>query len=129
MSGIICLFLTLPKRRVLHLPCLEAEAMLRSLLIRQAQTEELSKPSQGKSMGDRARELADYIDVLDDRIFGGVLLIGGLVAIFNPLAGAGRRIAKPRRNKAQSQASRERCPKPVSWIRNETARERDSDNY
>lgn len=78
----------LPKRRVLHLPNLEAEAMLRTLLIRQAQADELNKPAQGKSMGDRARELADYIDALDDRVFGGVLLIGGLVAIFNPLVGA-----------------------------------------
>ncbi len=78
----------LPKRRVLHLPHLEAEAMLRTLLIRQAQADELNKPAQGKSMGDRARELADYIDALDDRVFGGVLLIGGLVAIFNPIAGA-----------------------------------------
>jgi hypothetical protein len=78
----------LPKLRILHLPSVESEAMLRSLLIRQAQAEELSKPTQGKSMGDRARELADYIDALDDRVFGGVLLIGGLVAIFNPLAGA-----------------------------------------
>lgn len=78
----------LPKRRILHLPSAEAEAMLRSLLIRQAQAEELSKPTQGKTIADRARELADYIDALDDRVFGGVLLIGGLVAIFNPLAGA-----------------------------------------
>lgn len=78
----------LPKRRVLHLPHVEAEALLRSLLIRQAQAVELNKPTQGKSMGDRARELADYIDALDDRVFGGVLLIGGLVAIFNPIAGA-----------------------------------------
>ncbi|XZE53964.1 hypothetical protein SH139x_005738 [Planctomycetaceae bacterium SH139] len=78
----------LPKRRVLHLPAIEAETMLRTLLIRQAQAEELDKPSQGRSMGDRARELADYIDELDDRVFGGVLLIGGLVAIFNPVAGA-----------------------------------------
>lgn len=78
----------LPKQRLLHLPSAEAEAMLRSLLIRQAQAEELNKPSQGKSLGDRAKELADYIDALDDRVFGGVLLIGGLVAIFNPLAGA-----------------------------------------
>lgn len=78
----------LPKRRVLHLPAVEAEAMLRALLIKQAQADELTKPSDSKSIGDRARELADYIDVLDDRVFGGVLLIGGLVAIFNPVAGA-----------------------------------------
>lgn len=78
----------LPKRRLLHLPNASAEPMLRAMLVRQAQAEELRKPSEGKSMSDRARELADYIDVLDDRVFGGVLLIGGLVALFNPLAGA-----------------------------------------
>jgi len=78
----------LPKRRILHLPNADAEAMLRSLLIRQAQAKELATPANGKSMADRAREMADYIDALDDRVFGGVLLIGGLVAIFNPLAGA-----------------------------------------
>ncbi len=39
-----------------------------------------------KSMADRAKEIADYIDVLDERVFGGILIIGGLVAIFNPLA-------------------------------------------
>ncbi len=78
----------LPKRRLLHLPHPESEAMLRALLIRQAQSEELSKPSTGKSMADRAKEIADYIDVLDERVFGGILIIGGLVAIFNPLAGA-----------------------------------------
>ena len=78
----------LPKRRLLHLPHVEGEAMLRALLVRQAQAQELSRPAHGKTMGDRAKEIADYIDVLDDRVFGGVLLVGGLVAIFNPLVGA-----------------------------------------
>lgn len=78
----------LPKRRLLHLPNANAEPMLRAILVRQAQAEELSKPTDGKSLSDRARELADYIDALDDRVFGGVLLIGGLVALFNPIAGA-----------------------------------------
>jgi len=78
----------LPKRRVLHLPNAESEAMLRLLLVRQAKADELAKPSASKTLGDRAKEIADYIDALDDRVFGGVLLIGGLVAIFNPLAGA-----------------------------------------
>lgn len=78
----------LEKRRFLHLPNSESAAMLRTLLVRRAQIDELAKPAEGKSMSDRARELADYIDAVDDKVFGGVLLIGGLVAIFNPLAGA-----------------------------------------
>lgn len=78
----------LPKRRVLHLPHRDAESMLRTLLIKQAQAEELAKPNDRKTLADRTREVADYIDALDEKVFGGVLLIGGLVAIFNPIAGA-----------------------------------------
>lgn len=78
----------LPKRRLLHLPNADAESMLRTLLIQRAQAEELSKPNDRKTLADRTREVADYIDALDEKVFGGVLLIGGLVAIFNPLAGA-----------------------------------------
>lgn len=78
----------LPKLRVLHLPNENAEAMLRSILVKQAQIEELAKPPSGKPLSERAGELADQIDAVDGRVFGGVLLIGGLVAIFNPLVGA-----------------------------------------
>jgi hypothetical protein len=78
----------LPKQRIVHLPNKSAEAMLRTLLVRQAQMEELSKPLSSKTWGDHASEMADAIDNLDQKAFGGVLLIGGLVAIFNPIAGA-----------------------------------------
>ncbi|HBE66982.1 MAG TPA: hypothetical protein DDW52_02430 [Planctomycetaceae bacterium] len=78
----------LPKRRLLHLPNLESEAMLRHLLVEQAKSQELAKPQDGKTLACRARELADAIDALDKQVFGGVLLIGGLVAVFNPVAGA-----------------------------------------
>lgn len=77
----------LPKRRIFHLPNEHAQAMLRDLLIKQTQSTELAKPNAHKSLADRTREIADYIDALDDRIFGGFLLIGGLVALFNPVAG------------------------------------------
>jgi hypothetical protein len=78
----------LPKRRYLHLANLDSEVMLRTLLVKQAQAEELEKPTTGKPLSVRVREIADAIDALDERVFGGVLLIGGLVALFNPLAGA-----------------------------------------
>lgn len=78
----------LPKRRIMHLPNQDSEAMFRNLLIKQAQAEELSKPNSSKTLADRAKEIADAIDALDEKVFGGILLIGGLVALFNPLAGA-----------------------------------------
>ncbi|MBL8892515.1 MAG: hypothetical protein JNL67_21240 [Planctomycetaceae bacterium] len=78
----------LPKRRIFHLPNEHSQAMLRDLLIKQTQSTELAKPNAHKSLADRTREIADYIDALDDRVFGGFLLIGGLVALFNPVAGA-----------------------------------------
>lgn len=78
----------LPKRRIMHLPNQDSEAMLRNLLIKQAQAEELAKPNSSKTLADRAKEIADAIDALDEKVFGGILLIGGLVALFNPLAGA-----------------------------------------
>ena len=39
-------------------------------------------------MGNRLNDIADQIDRLDGKVFNGVLLIGGLVALINPLAGA-----------------------------------------
>jgi len=41
-----------------------------------------------ESFGTRLNEIADQIDRLDGKVFNGVLLIGGLVALINPLAGA-----------------------------------------
>lgn len=78
----------LPKRRIMHLPNQDSEAMLRNLLIKQAQAEELAKPNSSPTLADRAKDIADAIDALDEKVFGGILLIGGLVALFNPLAGA-----------------------------------------
>ncbi len=78
----------LPKRRVLHLPNADAEPMLMDLLMRQAQAEELARPSEKKTLANRTKEIADQIDAIDDKVFHGILLIGGLVAVFNPLAGA-----------------------------------------
>ena len=78
----------LPKSRTLHLPNENADAMLRKLLIDQAKSAELDKPNEGHTLATRARDLADAIDALDGKVFGGVLLVGGLVALFNPVAGA-----------------------------------------
>jgi hypothetical protein len=78
----------LPKRRILHLPHVDAEAMLHEILIRQSQSEELQRPSSNRTLSQRTRELVDSIDALDNKVFHGIFLIGGLVALFNPLVGA-----------------------------------------
>lgn len=78
----------LPKRRVLHLPNLDSRAMLQSIVVRQAKADAIETGSTDKRWGDHATDMADAIDKMDQKAFGGILLIGSLVAIFNPIAGA-----------------------------------------
>jgi len=76
----------LPKRRVFHLPNEHYEASLRQHMIQSAQALSTEKMGESKSTLER---LADDIDALDTKLTYGMLLIGGLTAIFNPLVGAG----------------------------------------
>ncbi len=79
----------LPKLRVFHLPGPGGEKVLESLLfeeVRQAIDEEGDK---AESIGQRLEDLADTIDRHTGQVTGGVLLIGGVVALTNPLLGAG----------------------------------------
>ena len=78
----------LPKRRIFHLPNEHATTTVEHILLTEARVEaERNQITQG-AIGSRLNELADSIDKLDDRMFNGVLLIGGLVALVNPIAGA-----------------------------------------
>lgn len=78
----------LSKRRLFHLPNAHAMPMVEQILLVDAreaiQTESPSK----QSFAARLNDIADQIDQLDGKVFNGVLLIGGLVALINPLAGA-----------------------------------------
>ena len=78
----------LPKRRVLHVPSEAAVEVLEELLANQARTEASEVAKSDGSMGDRLNNLADQIDRLDHQVFSGILAIGGLVALINPVAGA-----------------------------------------
>ena len=42
-------------------------------------------PAEGSRLGDPLLHLADQIDRMDDKVTNGMLLIGGLVAFFNPV--------------------------------------------
>lgn len=78
----------LPKHRVFHLPNQHALPTVEHILLANAkETAETAAPSE-RSAGARLHDLADQIDRLDGRVFRGALLIGGLVALVNPVVGA-----------------------------------------
>lgn len=78
----------LPKQRFVHLPNDHAMPAFEAIVTSQArQTVESAEPSSG-SLAGRLNELADQLDRLEGKMFGGVLLVGGLVALVNPAAGA-----------------------------------------
>lgn len=76
----------LPKRRVFHFPNEHYESALREHLLRSSEDLVIENTSTRKST---LESLANDIDVLDNKLTYGMLLIGGLAAIFNPLIGAG----------------------------------------
>ncbi len=76
----------LPKRRVFHFANEHYEAALREYLIRGAQDFVNENCSEHKST---LESLANDIDALDSKLTRGMLVVGGLTALFNPLIGAG----------------------------------------
>lgn len=76
----------LPKRRIFHLPNEHAAGMVEVLLCDQA-AKTVNDSSSVSLTGARLTDLADSIDQLDQKAFHGALLIGGLVALANPVAG------------------------------------------
>ena len=78
----------LPKRRLFHLPSEHAMPMVEQILLLDAREAIQTASTSTESFGTRLNDIADQIDQLDGKVFNGVLLIGGLVALINPLAGA-----------------------------------------
>ena len=78
----------LPKHRLFHLPNEHAIPTVEHILLADARETAEGAPISAHSVGSRLNDIADQIDRLDGKVFGGVLLIGGLVALINPLAGA-----------------------------------------
>jgi hypothetical protein len=76
----------LPKRRVFHFPNEHYEASLKHYMIQSAR--ELSLSSGGVKVSS-LEQLANEIDSLDSKLTYGMLLVGGIAAILNPLVGAG----------------------------------------
>ena len=76
----------LPKRRVFHLPNEHYEATLREHMV--ASAIELSYANNGEQLSP-LESLANGIDALDNKLTYGMLVVGGLAALVNPLIGAG----------------------------------------
>ncbi|WP_247749572.1 hypothetical protein [Pseudoalteromonas viridis] len=76
----------LPKRRVFHFPTVHAEAMLREYMVNCAAQLAIERTSEDPNS---LHSLADQIDALDRKLTYGMLLIGGIAALTNPLLGAG----------------------------------------
>jgi len=75
----------LPKRRVFHFPNEYYEGSLRQYMLDSAR--ELVVDKSDKS-SNTLEKLADDIDALDNKLTYGMLLVGGLTALVNPVAGA-----------------------------------------
>ena len=77
---------SLPKRRVFHFPSNHYESLLFDHMLNMSK-EMTEGVLEGKSSS--LEKLANDIDSLDKKLTYGMLLVGGVAAIFNPLIGAG----------------------------------------
>ena len=75
----------LPKRRVFHFPNKHYEAALRVYMLKTAREITIQSNNNPSSL----EQLADDIDALDRKLTYGMLFVGGIAAVFNPLVGAG----------------------------------------
>jgi len=76
----------LPKRRVFHFPNKHSEEMLKGYMRESAEQMVRDK---NESNPSSLESLANEIDSLDKKLTYGMLLVGGVAAIVNPLLGAG----------------------------------------
>jgi hypothetical protein len=76
----------LPKRRVFHFPNEHSEEMLKKFMRQSAEEKVKDNTHENPSS---IESLANQIDSLDKKLTYGMLLVGGLAAIVNPLLGVG----------------------------------------
>ena len=83
----------LPKLRVFHLPCSGSEELLERLILDDVLSKKDTRSAAGdehvKPIHERLRELGEEVDKQTNRVTGGLLIIGGVVALANPIIGAG----------------------------------------
>ncbi len=81
----------LTKQRVFHLPCSGSEELLEKLILDDLLGKESAHPDTAgvKPIHDRLRELGEEVDKQTNGVTGGLLIVGGVVALANPVIGAG----------------------------------------
>ncbi|MFC4992206.1 hypothetical protein [Rubritalea tangerina] len=79
----------LPKERIFHLPDPSTLAHLETALITSQTTTSLQNASDESLLAKHLDEIADRIDTETYKVSGGILLIGGAVALINPVVGIG----------------------------------------
>jgi hypothetical protein len=80
---------SLPRRRIFHLPDLAGRERLESLLHFSLAGQAMAEIPAGSDLADRLEKMAEAIDEQTGRVTGGLLVVGGIVAIANPLLGVG----------------------------------------
>jgi hypothetical protein len=80
----------LPKLRVFHLPAIGAEKILEDLLLAQVKADKSAlAAAPDTDLADRLNTIGNEIDKQTSRVSGGLMVIGGVVALANPLLGVG----------------------------------------
>ncbi len=79
----------LPKRRIFQLPHEAAIESLEQLIQQELQSKKLSTLDSSSPIAERLDVIAQEIDDKSNQITNGLLIIGGVVAIANPLLGVG----------------------------------------
>ena len=80
---------SLPKQRIFHLPDANGKELLEQELLNKLLTERGDSETGSSDLADSLEKIADQIDSESEKITGGLLLIGGAVAIVNPIMGVG----------------------------------------
>lgn len=80
---------SLPKARIFHVPDRSARSLLEQELVRKIVSDGISVAGPKSELADLLDRVADEIDRETNRVSGGLLLIGGVVALVNPLLGVG----------------------------------------
>ncbi len=79
----------LPKAKIFQLPGEGAEQHLITLLMGQLEEKGLAKATCDSPLADRLEIIADEVDKQSTLLSGGLLLVGGAVALANPILGVG----------------------------------------
>ncbi len=80
---------SLPKARIFHVPDESGKELLERELIANLVNERLDPSAGSSEFADLLEKVADQIDGETSRISGGLILIGGVVALANPILGVG----------------------------------------